>query len=62
MTDSHLRILRLVAQKRQQDVDDHDGGDHTGQTAAAGQRRRLKRFATRARDRVAEAEARRPRR
>lgn len=62
MTDSHLRILQLVAQKRQQDVDDHDRADHTGHTAAAGHGRLLKRFATRTRDRVAEAEARRLRR
>ena len=62
MTDSHLRILRLVAKKRQQDVDDHDRADHTGRTAAAGHRQLLKRIATRTTDRVAEAEARRFRR
>ena len=62
MTDSHLRILRLMAQKRQRDVNDHDRANHTGQTAAAGHRQLLKRFATRTRARVAEAEARRLRR
>ncbi len=62
MTDSHLRILRLLAQKRQRQLDDHDAADHTGQTAAAANRRLLERFATRTRDRVANAEARRLRR
>lgn len=62
MTDVHLRLLRLVAQKRQQDLDDHDAVDHAGQSTAAVRRRRLKRAATRTKTRVAEAEARRLRR
>ena len=59
MTDRHLRILRLVAQKRQRELDDHDAADHTGETVAAGRRRHLKRVVTRTRARVAEAEVRR---
>ena len=59
MTDSHLRILRLVAQKRQRQLSDHDAVDHTGHSAAAARRRRLKLIATRSRKRFVEAEARR---
>ena len=59
MTDMHLRILRLVANKRQRELEDHDAADHTGQTDVAPRRRRLKLVATRSRTRVAEAEARR---
>jgi len=28
MTDLHLRILRIVAKKRQRALDDHDAADH----------------------------------
>jgi hypothetical protein len=59
VTDLHLRILRFVAQQRQQELDDHDAADHGGETAAAGRRRHLKRIAILARGRVAEAEKRR---
>lgn len=61
MTDRHLRILRLVAKKRQQELDDHDAADQTQETAPAGRRRHLKQLAARTRGRVAEAEARRVR-
>jgi hypothetical protein len=59
MTDTHIRILRLLAEHQRRELDDHDAADHTAQTASAGHRRHLKRAATRTRGRVAEAEARR---
>jgi hypothetical protein len=59
VTDRHLRILRLVAKQRQQELDDHDAADHTQETASAGRRRHLKQLAARTRGRVAAAEARR---
>lgn len=59
MTDRHIRLLRLVAQQRQRELDDHDTADHGGETASAGRRRHLKRVAILTRGRVAEAEARR---
>jgi hypothetical protein len=59
VTDPHGRILRVVAQQRQRELDDQDTADHGGETASAGRRRHLKRIAILARGRVAEAEARR---
>lgn len=59
MTDRLGRILRLVAQQRERELDEQDTADHGGETASAGRRRHLKRVAILARGRVAEAEARR---
>jgi len=59
VSDAHLRILGRVAQQRRIALDDHDTADHTAETHAGRRRQRLQQSATRATDRVAEAEARR---
>lgn len=59
MTDIHLRILRLLATKRQRELDDHDAAEHTGDGGSTGRRRKLVRAAGQARAGVAAAEARR---
>lgn len=56
MPDSHLRILRLVAERRRRDLSDHHvGGVRTTET----RRQHLENAATTAGTRVAQAEARR---
>ena len=62
MSDRHLRILRLVAQQRQQVLRNYDADDHTGDAASTGRRAYLARAATRTGARVAGAEQRRNRR
>ena len=59
MTDTHLRILTTVARHSQRRLDDHDAAE--GKTTAGSVERRddLQRQATRARARVAAAQARR---
>lgn len=58
MPDSHLRILRLVAERRRRDLSDHDvGGVRT--TTIETSLQHLENAATRAGSRVAQAEARR---
>jgi hypothetical protein len=59
VSDSHIRILRLMAHQTQRDLDDHDALDHAGDTASPGRRHDLVRTATRTRGRVAAAQARR---
>jgi hypothetical protein len=60
VTDRYGRILRLVAQQRQRELDGQDTADHGGETPSAGRRRHLKRIAILARGRVvAKADARR---
>lgn len=59
MTDLHLRLLRAVAKQRERDLDDHETADHTGDAAAAVDRRDLERAADRTKASVAAAEARR---
>lgn len=59
MTDLHLRILRMIADRRQRSLEDHDATDLTGDNASAGHRRRLERAAGQTRANVAAAEARR---
>ena len=59
MTDVHLRILRLLAKQRQRELDDHDAAEHTGDAAAPGRRRELKRAAAQTKANVAAAEERR---
>jgi hypothetical protein len=59
MTDVHLPILRLLARRRQEELDDHDGAGHAGDAASAGRRSDLKQAAGRTRANVAAAEARR---
>jgi hypothetical protein len=59
VTDLHLHILRMVAKRRQGELDDHDAVDHVVGLASAGQRRDLAQAAGRANASVAAAEARR---
>lgn len=59
MTDVHLRILRMVARQRQQELDAHDAADHIGDAASTGDRRDLEQAAGRTKANVAAAEARR---
>ena len=59
MTDSHLRILRMVAKLRQRELLEHDVADHDGDAASAGHRRDLEQGASRANLNVTAAEARR---
>jgi len=55
LTDSHIRILRMVAKQRQRELADHDDAD----TASADRRRHLEQAAGRTKTNVAAAEARR---
>ncbi len=59
MSDLHLRILRLVARRTQRALDEHDAGDHVSDAASTARHQDLARTATRARARVADAQARR---
>ena len=59
MSDSHLRILRMLAKHRQRQLADHDAAEYTGDTAPAGCRRELEQAAARTKANVAAAEARR---
>jgi hypothetical protein len=59
MTDIHLRILRMIAKRRQRDLDDHDVADHAERPAPTGHRRDLEKAAGRSKDNVATAQARR---
>ena len=56
MTHSDLRLLRFTALKRQWELNDHGADGHTGQTAAADRRRRLRRMLKGARRRFTDAE------
>jgi hypothetical protein len=58
MTDLHLRILRIVAERRQRELDDDDDGQ-AGDHSSAGRRRDLERAAWRSKAIVAAAQARR---
>jgi hypothetical protein len=59
VTDRHHRILRLVTQTRQRDLDEQQAPDAARAPASAARRRSLKRIANRSRVQVAQAEARR---
>jgi hypothetical protein len=59
VTDRHIRILRLVAQHRKRELDEHDAADGAGETASAGRRWHLEMAAERTLGRVTQAEARR---
>lgn len=58
MTDSHIRILRLIAHERQRELRNHDAVDHSD-AISANRRQNLERAATRARARAANAQTRR---
>ena len=55
MTDAHIRILRRVARQRRLELD----ADETAGKGAGRRRQHLQQSATRATERVAEAQARR---
>lgn len=59
VTDSHIRILRLVAHEAQRELDDHHSLDHIGDTASTGRREHLERAAARTSARVVIAGERR---
>ena len=58
MTDTHIRILRLLADHRRRELSAHDGGA-TGQTASEPRRRHLQRSVARTGTQLTQAEARR---
>lgn len=58
MKDSHIGILRLIADKRQRELRNHDAVDHSDATST-NRRQNLERAATRTRARVADAQTRR---
>jgi hypothetical protein len=58
MTDLHLRILRVVAERRQRELD-NDADGQAGDHPSAGRRRDLERAAWRSKAMVAAAQARR---
>lgn len=57
MSDLYLRILRMVAKRRQQELDDHD--DAARAAGSAGRRRDLEHVARRTKANIAAARARR---
>jgi hypothetical protein len=59
VTDLHLRILRLIAKRRQRELENHDADDHTDGTGSADHRRNLEAAAGRTKVNAAAAEARR---
>ena len=59
MTDSHIRILRLIAHKRQRELHNHDAVDHNDDAISTDRWQNLERAATQTRARVADAQTRR---
>jgi hypothetical protein len=59
MTDSHVRILRLIAHKRQRELHNHDAVDQNDDAISSDRRQDLERAASRTRTRVADAQTRR---
>ena len=59
MTDPHMRILRRVARQRRVELEAHDAAHDSAGTEGRHQRLHLQQSATRATERVAEAQARR---
>jgi hypothetical protein len=59
MIDTHLRLLRLIAQRTRRALDEHDRDEYVSDAITLDRRRRLERMATRAARQVAQAEARR---
>lgn len=59
MTDTHIRVLRLLANQAQRELVDHES-IHRGEGAAVRQRREhLEQLATRTKDRLTDARTRR---
>lgn len=59
MTDSHIRILRLMAHQRLRELRNHDAIDHNGDAMSTDRRQHLEQAATRTSARVADAQVRR---
>jgi hypothetical protein len=59
MTDRHVHVLRVVARHRQRRLDDHAPADGIPDAVSTERRRDLERAASRARARLAAAQARR---
>ncbi|TMM16354.1 MAG: hypothetical protein E6F96_11310 [Actinobacteria bacterium] len=59
MIDTHLRLLRLIAQRTRRVLEEHDRDEYVSDAITLDRRRRLERMATRAARQVAQAEARR---
>ncbi len=61
MTDTHLRILRLVAEHSRRELSDHDAERTctTSTTTSRARRRQIERAVTKSGAQVAKAEARR---
>jgi hypothetical protein len=59
MTDTHVRILRLIAEQRRRALSDHDAAKRAWRAPSGPRRRRLHRAVTRTTVQVAQAEARR---
>jgi hypothetical protein len=59
VTDSHIRILRLMAHQRRRELRNHDAIDQDGHAISTDRRQHLERAATRTSARVADAQARR---
>ena len=57
MTDSHIRILQLIAHKRQRELRNYDAVDHSA--LSTNRRQDLERVASRTGARVADAQTRR---
>jgi hypothetical protein len=59
VTDSHIRILQLIAHKRQRELRNYDAVDHSD-ALSTNRRQDLERVASRTSARVADAQTRRP--
>lgn len=59
MFDTHLRLLRQIAQRTRRALDEHDGDERVADAKTLDRRKRLERLARRAAGQVANAEARR---
>jgi hypothetical protein len=59
VSDSHIRILRLVAHESQRELHNHDAVDHNDDAISTDRRQNLERAATQTRARVADAQTRR---
>jgi hypothetical protein len=59
MSDTHLSLLRLIAQRRRRALAEHDSDERVADPISPGRRKRLERMARRALRQVMDAEARR---
>jgi hypothetical protein len=62
MTDTHIRILRLMARQRQRELRNHNAANDKSDATSSDRREHLEQAATRTSARVADAERRRSRR